>query len=151
VHQPYFTTAIQLCIIVILVSCASSNKKKIGPSESTENEREKANEISWGPNIPPEFIRLEGKLIHNEEVFNCNDTECTIRFVVTKALGSGATFSDQIMAGDTLKAKLKYGVFSIKDSSQLKGFKIPTSFIAEMEGNPIIEKQFTIYKFQKLN
>jgi hypothetical protein len=150
VYQTYFIDAIKLFLIAILFSCATSSKKKQGSSESNNNEPIKA-DIPWGPDIPPEYVRLEGKLIHNEEVFNCNDTECTIQFIVKQVLGRGATFSDQIMTGDTLKAKLKYGVFSIKNSSQLKELISPTSFIAEIQGNPLIEKKFTIYKFQKLN
>jgi hypothetical protein len=99
----------------------------------------------FGPSIPPESIRLKGKLIKSVEASDISSQGVKIQFSIVEVLGYGSTFSSTFLANDTTIALLKFGHFSL-NKLEVDSLKEQKVFIAEMKGSPIIKNNFTIYK-----
>lgn len=134
-------------LVLFIIACNSTNNSNQSNNDKPNTTRPHTNNLMFASSIPPEFVRIKGSLIRGVEPLEVKSTGVDIHFKVLKVLGYGATFSKRLQPSENIIAFTKFGHDSLKRSS-LDSLKEGTSFIAEMEGNPLIPNQYTIYKLQ---
>ncbi|WKK84617.2 hypothetical protein QYS48_21115 [Marivirga arenosa] len=131
-----------LVITILFYSCSNkSNSKTVVQSESQQHSVEEY----FGPNIPPEFVRLKAIILENPQEQNKNITGVKIKIKVVEIFGYGSSFGKPIMINDTIFSSLNFGEDSIEKNA-ISSLKKGTSIIVEMQGNPIIQNDYSIYK-----